>query len=162
MDIIVNATPLINFASINRLDILKSLFSKIIVPSQVWEEVVTKASEYETSKVIKSADFITVKKAKDEILYKTLLMDINKGEAEAIVLALETKAELVILDEKEARDYAEYYGLNFTGTVGCLLKAKREDIINKIKPMLDNIMIKGNFWLSDDVYNKAIELAKEK
>ncbi len=162
MDVIVNATPLINFASINRLDILKSLFGKIIVPSRVWNEVVTKASEYDTSEVIKSADFITIKKAKDEILYKTLLMDINKGEAEAIVLTLETKASLVILDEKEARDFAEYYGLNFTGTVGCLLKAKQKGIIENLKTVLDDIVIKGNFWLSDDVYNKVLELAKEK
>ena len=118
MNVIVNATPLINFASISRLDILKSLFGKIIVPFHVWDEVVTKAGEYDTSEVIKSADFLTIKKAKDEMLYKTLLMDINKGEAEAIVLALEIKASLVILDEKEARDFAEYSGLNFTGTVG--------------------------------------------
>lgn len=162
MDVIVNATPLINFASINRLDILKSLFGKIIVPSQVWDEVVTKASEYETSKVIESADFITIKNVKDKILYKTLLMDINKGEAEAIVLALEIKASLVVLDEKEARDFAEYYGLNFTGTVGCLLKAKQKGIIKNLKSVLDDIITKGNFWLSDDVYKKVLELAKEK
>ncbi len=66
-----------------------------------------------------------------------------------------------VLDEKEARDYAEYYGLNFTGTVGCLLKAKQKRIIKNLKPILDNIMQKGNFWLSDDVYNNAIELADE-
>jgi len=161
MNVIVNATPLINFASISRLDILKSLFGKIIVPFHVWDEVVTKAGEYDTSEVIKSADFLTIKKAKDEMLYKTLLMDINKGEAEAIVLALEIKASLVILDEKEARDFAEYYGLNFTGTVGCLLRAKQKWIIKNLKPVLDDIMIKGNFWLSDDVYNKVINLAKE-
>ncbi len=49
MNVIINATPLINFASISRLDILKSLFGKIIVPFHVWDEVVTKAGEYDTS-----------------------------------------------------------------------------------------------------------------
>lgn len=162
MKVVVNATPLINFASINRLDILQSLFSEIVVPFHVWDEVVTNGSKYETSKIIKLAKFVKVRKADDELLYKTLLVDINRGEAEAIVLALEINAELIILDEKEARNFAEYYGLNFTGTVGCLLKAKQKGIIENLKPVLDDIMLKGNFWLSDAVYNRAIEFAKEK
>ncbi len=162
MKVVVNATPLINFASINQLDILESLFGEIMVPFHVWDEVVTKAGKYETSQIIKSAKFIKLGKAKDELLYKTLLVDINRGEAEAIVFALEINADLIILDEKEARNFAEYYGLNFTGTIGCLLKAKEKGIIENLKPVLEDIKFKGNFWLSDDVCNRAIELAKEK
>jgi len=144
-----------------RLDILQSLFGEIIVPFHVWDEVVTKASKYETSQTIKSAKFIKLDKANDELLYKTLLVDINRGEAEAIVLALEVTSDLIILDEKEARYFAEYYGLNFTGTVGCLLKAKEKRIIENLRPVIEDIKLKGRFWLSDDVCNRALELAKE-
>lgn len=63
-------------------------------------------------------------------------LDLDKGEAEAIVLATEIAADLIILDESLGRFHAKHIGLKVTGTIGMLLKAKELGYITEIKPLL--------------------------
>jgi predicted nucleic acid-binding protein len=63
-------------------------------------------------------------------------MQIDKGESSAIVLALETPNCIMILDDFKARKIANQLGLNFTGTIGVIVKAKLNGIIPSIQPLL--------------------------
>ncbi len=63
-------------------------------------------------------------------------LDLDKGEAEAIVLATEKEADLIILDESLGRFHAKHSRLKVTGTIGIHLKAKQLGHINKLKPLL--------------------------
>ena len=89
-----------------------------------------------------------------------LLADLDRGEAEAITLAQEQAADLIIIDEKLGRRYAHRLGLTSTGTVGVLLRAKREGLIKSLKPLVETLRASG-FYLADALVEEALRLAGE-
>jgi len=88
-------------------------------------------------------------------------VDLDKGEAEVLILAKEQKADLVILDEIMGRRYAKQLELNLTGTLGVLLKAKEKGIINSIKEILTELTEKGT-WLNPKLIKKVIDMSNER
>lgn len=157
--IVSNTTPIISLLKIGKLIILKKLYTKIIVPQEVYNEIENgKEKEYYAD--LSLLDWIEVIPIKDKksIFY---FLDLDKGEAETIILAIEIKADLVIIDEKLGRFHAKHADLKITGTLGILLKAKKQGIIKKIKPLLLELKEKG-IWLNDNLFEKVLILAGEK
>ena len=69
---------------------------------------------------------------------------------------------IILVDETEARRVADLYGIPKTGIIGLLLRAKREKIIDLLKPDLDRLVIQSGFWISRSLYQQALEAAGEK
>lgn len=155
--IISNTTPLINFACIRRLDILAKLFSEIYITNAVKEELQIKVQKFPVITQILESNFIKKSEIKNTQLVNSLRMDLHLGEAEAIVLAIENPNSFLLLDELAGRSIARFQNLNFTGTIGCLLEAKRKKIISEIKPLLDSIQLNANFWISESLYNQVLK-----
>ncbi len=84
------------------------------------------------------------------------MIDLDEGEAEVIVLAIEKSVDLILLDDYEARQFARRYGLKITGTIGILLRAKYDGKIKNLKVEMDKL-IKSGFWIGVDLYNKILE-----
>ncbi|MCX7995953.1 MAG: DUF3368 domain-containing protein [candidate division WOR-3 bacterium] len=152
--VISNSSVLINFSMINRVEVLKILFREIIIPEAVWNEIVIEGKDYPTAKIVKSSDWIKRAKIKNRALFQALSREIDDGEAETIVLALEKNADIVLLDEIEARDIAAYYGLNYIGTIGCLIEAKERKLITSKKPILDEMINISHYWIDETLYTK--------
>ena len=150
--IVSNSTPLINFATINEIQILRKLFKQIIIPQAVWQEVVIRGWR-ESAPLIEKADWINKESIADHRLCNILSKELDLGEAEAIVMAIEFNADLILLDELEARNLAEIQGLKYMGSIGCLTLAKRLGLITKIKPLLDHMINKARFWVSKELYD---------
>ncbi len=159
--IISNTTPLINFACIRRLNILKELFSEIYIPNAVREELQSKVQKFPTISLILESDFIKTLEIKNTQLVNSLRIDLHLGEAEAIVLAIENPNSFLLLDELAGRTIARFQDLKFTGTIGCLLEAKKENIIAEIKPLLDSIQTNANFWISEALYIQVLRDVNE-
>jgi predicted nucleic acid-binding protein len=87
-------------------------------------------------------------------------MQIDKGEASAIALALETPGSIVILDDYNARKIAERLGITFTGTIGVIVKAKLKGVISSIEPLLEKLK-QTDFRLSADIEMQALKEANE-
>ena len=154
--IVSNSTPLINFATIGELDLLRKLFDQIFVPQAVWQEVVIKGWR-ESATLIKKTEWISKKAITDHRLCDTLNKELDTVEAEAIVLAIELNADLLLLDESEARNFAEIQGLKDMGSIGCLTLAKSLGLIAKIKPLLDQVIDKARFWVSKELYEFVLK-----
>ena len=153
--VVSNSSPLIHLAKIGRLDLLRLLFGEVLVPEAVYRECVVEGGGREDARKIGEAGWIRVSSVRDVRLKRVLLRELDEGEAEAIVLALEESADLVILDEREARRMARSLGLKVTGTIGILMRARREGVIQNLRGELDRLLRSG-FWISRDLYERIL------
>jgi hypothetical protein len=153
--VVCNSSPLIHLAKIGKLELLKDYFTEISIPEAVYRECVIDGKDREDAKRIENAAWIRVVDIKNIDLKKALNTVLDGGESEAIVLALQESADLILLDDYEARELARTYGMKITGTIGLLIKAKYEGDISSIDEMLKKLRRTG-FWLSDDLYTKIL------
>ena len=79
--------------------------------------------------------------------------ELDSGEAEAIVLTQELKADYIVLDDKASREIAKFIGLSVIGTIGVLLLAREKGIIADIRGIVDDLRGSG-FRISDELYQK--------
>lgn len=135
------------------LNILEKLFGNIKVPEAVWEEVAI-TGKPGTQKIV-SASFINVEKIRDRALAAFLSELIDQGESEAIVLALEAGADIVLLDDRDARHIAKRFGIPVMGTLGILALAKERGLIPEIKPVLKELI--KHLWNSDEIIKKFLK-----
>ncbi|MDQ3845541.1 MAG: DUF3368 domain-containing protein [Bacteroidota bacterium] len=159
MIVISDSSCLINLATIQLLSILPDLFQEVIIPKAVYNEIAVSGAGQPGEMEIKEARWIKVLPCHNQQLLNRLLADLDEGEAEAIVLALEQKADLLIMDEAKGRAFAAQLGLRFTGLLGILLMAKEKLFIPEIKPYLN--LLRPHFWISEAVMKEVLRLSGE-
>ena len=136
MKVVSNASPLINLARIGRLDLLQQLYGELLIPEAVWQEVVVDGSGQPGAEIIKSAAWIKINTVVNVQLVQSFRQDLDSGEAEAIALALEVSADLLLMDERFGREIAEYFEVRYSGLIGVLVEAKHKKLISEIKTLL--------------------------
>jgi predicted nucleic acid-binding protein len=109
---------------------------------------------------IMTASWIRVIKITNIELKKALNTFLDEGESEAIALALQEKADLILLDDYEAREFARIYGLKISGIIGIILKAKYMGRISNLSEILENLRETG-FWLNEDLHSQILRDAGE-
>jgi len=120
-----NTTPFIALASARLLDLLPDLFGQIHVPESVVKECAV-GGLIEVPPLA-SLDWIVVHPNPNGSLSGA--WDLDAGEKDTILLALQVKADWILVDERLGRSTAEYQGLSVSGTLGVLAKAKRAGLI---------------------------------
>ncbi|MBD5532441.1 MAG: DUF3368 domain-containing protein [Lachnospiraceae bacterium] len=157
--VVVNSTPLIVLCGIGRLDILQKLYQEIMIPTAVYQEV-TVIEDSACAQIKTSENWIHVEKIENHLEKKMYRAKLHDGEVEVMILAQEREADLVILDDNAAKKTAKYLGLTVTGTLGILLKAKRQGIIDKIYPLLSELKQNG-FYIDNALEKVVLEQADE-
>jgi len=151
--VVCNSTPLIALSRIGKLELLKRYFKEIFIPREVYDEVVTRGGNLFGAKEVKFADWIKVKDVENKTAVQSLCITLDKGESEAIVLAKEKNA-LLVIDDGEGRRIAESLELKITGTIGLILLAAENDKLD-LKKTIDELMAVG-FRLSRKEYEKIV------
>lgn len=157
MIVVSNTSPLMNLAVINQLKIIELLYGKIIIPEEVTNELFA-AGIYLLNE---QSTWIEKHQVKNKGLADSLKIELDDGEAEAIALAIELKADLVLIDERLGRNIASRFGQKCIGIMGMLIEAKHKGIIASVKPIMDDLITKAGFWVSNDLYIKILREARE-
>jgi predicted nucleic acid-binding protein len=158
--VVTNTTPLIALSYTGQLDLLKKLYGEIIIPDAVYRELSVKKESVCKKAVDKSLDWIHVEKIKNQMaknMYKTQL---HEGEVEVMILSQEINADVVIIDDANAKKHAKYLGLPVTGTLGVLIKAKQEGYLDELKPVLQ-IMVDNNIYISKKLVDLCLKQVGE-
>jgi len=96
----------------------------------------------------------------NESLLKALRTQLDEGESAVIALAAELENSVLVLDDKKARRIGREMGLRVVGTVGLLLRAKRENMVPEVKSLLERL-VEGGFRLSRELHREALRVAGE-
>ena len=156
--VISNNSPLVALLTLDLLSLLRELYTEVLIPEEVQNEFL--ATEQTTRQAaLDSSPWITTVSLTVP-LNTSDYGGLGAGEAAVFALAEEHKADLVILDDREARQYARQIKLPMKGTVGILLEAKERGLIETIKPLLD-VLLESGARLAPRLIESAIKLAGE-
>ena len=147
-----NASPLIVFHQIGRLELLRAVLDDVVIPPAVASEIAPSLGDPPTWVQIWTSSFVL-----DPMPWWSSL---DRGEIEAIALSLDLSASSVVLDDRLARRAAHQLGLNVVGSVGVLLHAHRRGLIGDVRPDLD-AMIEAGFHVSRVLYWEILTIAEE-
>lgn len=164
MIIVSDTSPITNLAAIGQLDLLRKLYTTIVIPEAVYNEMVAVDKQVPGAVEVQTFGWIkrqAIANPQSVIDLQENQDGIDLGEAEAIILALEVKANLLLMDERRGRTLATKYGLNVTGLLGVLLQAKRNSFIALIKPSIDQLIEEADFRVSAELYATVLQTAGE-
>jgi len=123
--IVSNTSPIVALAHLGELDLLQKIFdSTVLIPPAVARELAGRALP----------EWFEVREVRQPLSARTLEAFLGAGESEALALALEAEADLVLLDDKAARRLASQLHLS---VVGLLLKTKEAGLIPSIRPKME-------------------------
>ena len=148
--VIVDTSCFILLDKIDEIQLLEKVFSSITTTQTIAEEF---------GKPL--PDWVNVLSVQNKPYQHLLELEVDPGEASAFALSVEYAHTLLIIDDMKARKLADKLLLNYTGTLGVLLKAKELNIISSIKPVLSKIQL-TNFRFSQKVFEEILTIAQEK
>jgi uncharacterized protein len=170
MAIIFDSSPLIGITKIGKLDMLRRLYGKVLIPRAVYREVIIEGKRLRKLgvEVIESAIQAgwveTVSLTRIQLIkaqkYRTN-HQIDKGEAEAISLA-EGRKLPIIIDDKFARETAHILNIQYKGTAAVLLEAYLKNLLNRKEFLQSLEALSLTIWLSPEVITRLLQLAEER
>jgi predicted nucleic acid-binding protein len=156
MIIVSDTTPIISFLKINGLDILQKMYGTIVIPSAVYNEIISNKAFPAETEIIKNCQFIILKNIQNDIEVEALSNSLDKGESEAIILFEDLKADLLLVDERKARSIAKDRGITIVGTLGILIEAKRIGYVKELRPLLETL-ISNNIRINKALFDEIIK-----
>lgn len=162
LTIISNASPLIGLARIEKLDILRKLWSEIVIPEAVYRETVIRGSGKHGADIIEDAcrEWIQVVSVKNRSEVEALQAMLDEGEAEVVTLGQEMDADLVLLDNREPRMFARTVNLKVIGTIGIIIMAWQKGLLKEPLEVINKLKANG-FWIADQLLKKIDEDIKK-
>jgi predicted nucleic acid-binding protein len=100
--IVGDSSPLIALSIIQQLDLLPKLYSRVVIPHKVWEEITVHGAGLPGALAISQLDWLIIEKPAPELLNPLSIL-LDPGEAEAIALAMNLPESTVLLDDAQAR-----------------------------------------------------------
>ncbi len=162
--IVCNSSPIIGLCIIGKLNLLWELFSEVYITREVYKEVANNnelknygAMELKNAILDKK---IIVYKIKNAEIVEAMFGRLHRGELEVIQAAKELNINIVIIDDRPARNRAKDMLLKPIGIIGILQLAKKVGKISEIKPYLD-MLIGENYRISKLLYLEALKIAGE-
>jgi predicted nucleic acid-binding protein len=155
MIFVADAGPIISFGRAGRLELLRQVVATVWIPEAVYQELVTRGAGRPGAEEVSRGAWIQRKPIMQQATVRTFPRTLGAGEREAIMLAHELGAVLIV-DDPDARDTAARLGMSFLGSLGILREAKLQGIIPVVRPELDALR-EHQFRLSETLYQTFLE-----
>lgn len=147
--VISDTSTLILFDKIDEFNLLKSVYGELFTTPEIAEEFGEKLP-----------DWIKIQPVSDKKYQSFLETQVDYGEASAIALATQFDDVLLLLDDLKARKLAARLKFKITGTLGIIHKAKQMAIIDKVKPLIDKLLL-TDFRVADNIIEEILKLNDE-
>jgi uncharacterized protein len=161
MIVVSNSSPLVSLAAVGRLELLHDLYGTISIPQAVHQEVVMQGLGRPGAAEVQALDWIVCRDVGDPSVVTALESKLDHGEAEAIALAVELRADLLLMDERLGRAEAARFGLRFIGILGVLIEAKGRGLLDGVEPILDELQNDAGFYVSEALRARVLREAGE-
>lgn len=161
MIVVSDASPLISLAIVGHLEVLRHLYERVVVPEAVYQEITGSGPELPGASEVQALEWIVSQPVQDDVVVRALQGELDHGEAEAIALAVELHADLVLIDERRARAVATRLGLNVVGVLGVLVEAKHRALVPRLKPVVDALITRAGVWVTQQLYERVLRAAGE-
>jgi uncharacterized protein len=159
--VVADTSVISNLALIGGAKFLPAIYGRVIVPDQVWRELSQGAELHERMRFLRHVDWLEVRAAAHSQVLRELSKEIDQGEAEAIALALELKADILLVDDATGRAAAMRYGLQIIGLLGVLIRAKEKGLIDHVSDWVEELRRHTSFRMSDALVNRVLKSAGE-
>lgn len=147
-----NASPLIAFQQVGRLDLLQHHFGPIAIPPSVVRETAPTLGPL--------PDWLVERPLTHAMDVRLLSSSLDEGVAEAIAPGLELRASWIVLDDLPARRLAGGLGLPVVGSLGIAVRAKQRGLVAAAKPVVDALIANGLF-VGSALYLDVLAIAGE-
>lgn len=147
--VISDTSTLILFQKIDEFNLLQKVYGELLTTPEIAEEYGDKLPEW-----------IHIKSVADKKYQNFLETQVDIGEASAIALASEFQDVLLLLDDLKARKLATKLKFRITGTLGVIQRAKQLAYIDKIKPLIDKLLL-TDFRVADNIVEEILKINNE-
>ena len=147
---VADTGPMIAFARIGHLDLLHQVVGELVIPEAVYEELTGQGQERAGAAEATRGDWIQRRIVGDHAMVAQLPHVLHAGEREAIVLAEELHAPLLI-DEQRGRNMATARGVTVLGSLRILIEAKQRGLIDRAQPLLETMLAAG-YWIDAELF----------
>ena len=154
--IIADAGPPIAFARIGRLALLQQVVGGLLVPDAVYEDLVVKGGDRPGAEEVRRGEAIERRTLRNRQALTQLPRSLAQGECEAILLAEEEGAPLLV-DERKAREAAEQRGIEVVGSLWVLKEAKQRGMILAVRPIIEDLLAVGYWFHPERVIRHFLE-----
>lgn len=161
MAIVVSDTsPIRALDHLGLLSILDRLYGKVYIPGAVANELRRATRRFPAFDPC-AHSFLLVQSPRDTSRVAELERRLDVGEAAALVLAMELRADLVLIDETVGRTVARELGIPVIGVLGILIEAKEKRLIAAVRPLIERLQNELDFFLSPALVTAVLMRANE-
>jgi predicted nucleic acid-binding protein len=158
--VVSDTSPIRALAHFGELVWLERLFGQIYLPPAVAQELASPSNPL-TVVIARNVPFLSIVAPTDAARIAALQLTLDSGEAEAIALAEQLKADLILVDETVGRRAALDAGFQILGTLGIILEAKRQGWCSAVEPMLDKLETELRFFIAPKLRQLVLTRAGE-
>jgi len=158
--VVSDTSPLIALAQLDLFPVLPALFEKIHIPGAVVNELVPHHLAGQRSGLLEH-DWLIRQEVSDAHAIREMNPALDDGEAEALSLAVEIGANLLLMDESAGRRAARALGLPVMGTAGIRLLCKSHGHVDLVRPLLDQLITQHRLRIGEDLYLDTLRRSGE-
>jgi len=154
MLVVSNTSPILNLAIVGRLSLLQQQFGAVMIPQAVLNELRIGENLPGSHSVKKAVEegWLQVVPVRDRALVRVLNRSLDRGESEAIALAIQVEGGLILLDERDGREIAKSLDFKVTGLLGVLLRAKLDGQLPSLRQAMEGLQQQAGFWIDEALF----------